>query len=185
MHHDVVVKRFQLFERLTVSHSDARVAHVIGESVTDFVVEEFKHLGARVDEVQLDLQIAKHRCVLAANHAGSVNGHRFRCFRQIQDGVTVENSRMLKSISGGRYGRDPVAITNVLHERSWCCRLRVRCESDSHPESSRAPEHFHVVAIVKTAAHRDLLVDNRLSAAAEVAKTDFQIDAQLRKREPS
>jgi hypothetical protein len=40
-------------------------------------------------------------------------------------------------------------------------------------------EDFDVIAIIEAAAHIDLLVNDRLSAAAEVTKADFEIDIQL------
>ena len=80
MHHDMVIKRLQLLKRFTVAHPDSGIAHVVGQSVADFIVEEFEHLGACVHQIEFDLQISEHRRIFTADHSRSVNGHRLWCF---------------------------------------------------------------------------------------------------------
>ena len=60
MHHHMVIKCLQLLKRFTVTHAHACVSHVIGQRITDFVVEEFEHLGACIHQIEFDLQVSKH-----------------------------------------------------------------------------------------------------------------------------
>ena len=96
---------------LVVADEDALVAQVVAEGVDDFVVEEREQPVAGVDQVHLDVEAGEDRRVLAADDAGAVDGDGARGVAQVQDRVAVKMRGWLKSMSGGRYGREPVAMT--------------------------------------------------------------------------
>jgi hypothetical protein len=99
---DVIIEGFESIEGFVVADANTGIAHVVGEGIADFVVEKFKHAGAGIDEIKFDVEVAKHGCIFAANDPGTINRHGLGSFREIQNGVAVEDSGWLKSTSGGR-----------------------------------------------------------------------------------
>ena len=65
-----------LVVRFLMAQQHAAIAHVVAEGVDDLVIQEFEQLGAGVDQVDLAVEIAEHRRIFAADHAGPVDGHR-------------------------------------------------------------------------------------------------------------
>ena len=96
VHDDVVIEGFKSIEGFVVSDADTGIAHVVGEGIADFVVKKFKHAGAGVDEIKFDVEVAKHGCIFAADDPGTINRHGFGSFREIQNGIAVEDSGAAK-----------------------------------------------------------------------------------------
>ncbi len=74
--HYTVVVPFDLGKRFIVSDENARVSHLIAQSVDDFIVKEFEELRAGINEIDFDPEIAKHRRVLDADDTGSIDCDR-------------------------------------------------------------------------------------------------------------
>ena len=60
--------------------------------ITDFVVEKFQKLAARVDQIDLHPQIAKHRCIFTADDARAIDRERARRKTELQHSVTVDDA---------------------------------------------------------------------------------------------
>ena len=158
-----IIDAFDAINRFVVPNDDALVAQVIRKCIGDFVIQELKQLATRVDQVDFDPQVAKHRCVFGADHASPVDRDRSGFGSHPQDRIAVVNIGMIKIDIGRsvrpRAGRDHKILgSNRITVRSHRDRVGIQ-------KSSRSAQYRYVVAIIKRLPHRNLLGDDRLRAA--------------------
>jgi len=146
---------------------------VIRKRIDDFVIQELKQLVSRIDEINLAAKVAKHRCILSANNASAINGDRCGLFLKVKDGVAVENSRMVKVNARRTKGTSAWG----QHKVARCVLLAIDFDRVFIDESSDPSENGNVIAIIKRLTHRNLAIDDRLTAAAQLIHRRAEVDA--------
>ena len=177
---DAIVARFDPLGDFMVTNQHAPFAEVIAEGIGDFIVEKIEKLVAGVDEIDLHSQVAKHRGVFAANDTGSVNGDRLRGLAEFEDGVAVEDSRVGEihigwSVGAGSGGEDEGVGGEDLFGAGGFDGL----DGVGVEKSRFALSDWDVISIVEAAAHRHLLVDDRLRVAEERRKREIERQALI------
>src|SRR5690606_13998059 len=80
-----VVDAFNLGVLFVVAQQYAAIAQMIRERVDNLVIEKFQQLAARINQINLAAQVAKHRRVLATHHAGAIDRDGMRRVSQAED----------------------------------------------------------------------------------------------------
>ncbi len=174
---DAVVARFDTLAGFPMTDDDPAFTQVVTQRVDDLVVQEFKQLFSRVDEVHFDAEVAEHRRIFAANDAGSKDADRPGRVRQVEDCVAVVNSRVgeIDSVGpvgtrargdddGTRLQQAPAAQFVDHFNRSWSS------------QTGSTTEHRHAVAIVEALPHVDLFVDHRPGRPSQAGKRQRRVE---------
>ena len=153
MKDDAVVVGLDPLVALAVPDDRTAIAEVVGQGVDDLVVEELEQLVARVDQVHLDPQVAEHRGVFAADHAGAVDGDRLRRMVEVEDRVAVEDARMaevdVRRAIGARAGGEDEGVGPQLRRPPCWSQTSIVCGID---EAGLPAENGYAVAHRKTPA---------------------------------
>ena len=158
-----------------MANNDAAVPEVIGERIGHLLIEKRQQTVAGVDQIDLDVQAAENRRILAADDACAIDNDVAWLVVQVQNGVGVVNARVGK-IDISRMVRTGTAGDNEFFRRQALARAVVMLDFDGVgiDKVGVALKQFAAVALVKALAHRSLLADDVLRVVQDIGERGAQ-----------
>src|SRR5690606_16443400 len=169
MHHYVPAARFDLDVAFIVADDHAQLAQVVAEGVRNLVVEKGQQAVPSVDQIDLDTQAAENRGVLATDGARAVDDDGAGSVVQAQDGIAVEDARVVEIDVFGPLGPRAGGADEVLRgQLSDPAAAGIELYGMG-VEEARAPlQHRDVVAGVETGPQADLAADDGFRPAHDL-----------------
>ena len=109
-----VVTGFHTVTRLAMSNDDTSLSEMIAECIDDLFIQKIQQSVTVVDQVDFDFQVAKHRGVLAADHARTEDSNGLEMKIDVENRVAVEDAGMIEVDIGGAVRPRTCRNDNIL-----------------------------------------------------------------------